>query len=232
MKNGTNPTNHLLHVTNFQDLICTPFQGNINAINWSRELKGDYKEIVEAIVFEGNLIEINKEDLLALNLTEQGEIARNVLLEDLKLLEDHGASPTLNIIKYYDRDDYYPFFPTDVYSFHVDRSPVATDTFLCTYFGSTSELIPNEHAIQKITIPTIQEELKKLHTDQTISFEDFLKENFFDLHYSATDDSEPLRAELGHMWRLAVDHPESKVLPCVHRAPMEENGQKRLLLIC
>jgi hypothetical protein len=29
---------------------------------------------------------------------------------------------------------------------------------------------------------------------------------------------------------LAVDHPESKVLPCVHRAPAEKTN--RLLLIC
>jgi hypothetical protein len=232
MKNVTNPPTHLLHVTNFQELISSSFQGNINAINWSRELKGDYKEIVDAIVFEGNLIEINKEDLLALNLTEQGEIARNVLLEDLKLLEDHGASPILNIIKYYEEDDSFPFFPTDVYSYHVDRSPIATDTFLCTYFGSPSELIPNEQAIQKITIPTIREELSKLYDGKPADFESFLSEHFFDLHYQAKSNTQPTRALLGHMWRLAVDHPKSEVLPCVHRAPKEANGQKRLLLIC
>lgn len=232
MKNVTNPPTHLLHVTNFQELISSSFQGNINAINWSRELKGDYKEIVEAIVFEGNLIEINKEDLLALNLTEQGEIARNVLLEDLKLLEDHGASPILNIIKYYEEDDSFPCFPTDVYSYHVDRSPIATDTFLCTYFGSPSELIPNEQAIQKITIPAIREELSKLYDGKPADFESFLSEHFFDLHYEAKANILPTRAELGHMWRLAVDHPKSEVLPCVHRAPKEAYGQKRLLLIC
>ena len=232
MKNVTNPPTHLLHVTNFQELISSSFQGNINAINWSRELKGDYKEIVDAIVFEGNLIEINKEDLLALNLTEQGEIARNVLLEDLKLLEDHGASPILNIIKYYEEDDSFPFFPTDVYSYHVDRSPIAIDTFLCTYFGSPSELIPNKQAIQKITIPAIREELSKLYDGKPADFESFLSEHFFDLHYEAKANILPTRAELGHMWRLAVDHPKSEVLPCVHRAPKEANGQKRLLLIC
>jgi hypothetical protein len=29
-----------------------------------------------------------------------------------------------------------------------------------------------------------------------------------------------------------VDHPEQQVLPCVHRAPLENNGEYRLLLIC
>ena len=63
-------------------------------------------------------------------------------------------------------------------------------------------------------------------------FEDFLKENFFDLHYQAKADSEPINLGIGHLWRLAVDHPEQKVLPCVHRAPKENEGEYRLLLIC
>ena len=39
-------------------------------------------------------------------------------------------------------------------------------------------------------------------------------------------------SELGHLWKLAIYHPESQVLPCVHRAPKEKIGQNRLLLIC
>jgi hypothetical protein len=31
---------------------------------------------------------------------------------------------------------------------------------------------------------------------------------------------------------LAVDHPESQVPPCIHRAPKEKSGQNRLLMIC
>jgi hypothetical protein len=31
---------------------------------------------------------------------------------------------------------------------------------------------------------------------------------------------------------LAVDHPTQQVLPCVHRAPIEIDGEYRLLLIC
>ena len=29
-----------------------------------------------------------------------------------------------------------------------------------------------------------------------------------------------------------IDHPEQKVLPCVHRAPKENKDEYRLLLIC
>ena len=62
--------------------------------------------------------------------------------------------------------------------------------------------------------------------------ETFLEEYFFDLHYQPKPDIEPINLGLGHLWRLAVDHPTQQVLPCVHRAPTENDGEYRLLLIC
>lgn len=55
---------------------------------------------------------------------------------------------------------------------------------------------------------------------------------FFDLHYQPKPDAQPVNLGTGHIWRLAVDHPTQKVLPCVHRAPVEKDGEYRLLLIC
>ena len=66
------------------------------------------------------------------------------------------------------------FFPTDVYSFHVDRSPIPIDTFLCTYYGDSSEILPNSEAIKKVQIPEIRSELKKLYTGTDFNFESFL----------------------------------------------------------
>ena len=57
-------------------------------------------------------------------------------------------------------------------------------------------------------------------------------EHFFDLHYQVNSDARPFSLGVGNLWKLAVDHPESKVLPCIHRAPIENNGEPRLLLIC
>jgi hypothetical protein len=219
-------------VTSFQDLVSTRFHGNINAICWNRELTGDFSEIVEKVELIGNITTVEPEELLALQLSEQGQLAREILLNDLELLEAHGASPVLNVIKHYERDDSFPFFPTDVYSFHVDRSPVPTDTVLCTYYGASSEIVPNAQARQKVLIPEIRAELKKLYHGPDAGFESFLTEHFFDLHYEAQSDAHLTNLGLGHLWRLAVDHPGSPVLPCVHRAPKEKPGQKRLLLIC
>lgn len=224
---------HQIHcVTNFQELVSTPFHGEINAIGWTRKLTGDFSEIVKKIERSGNITEIGEDELLELQLSEQGQLARDILLNDLKLLKDHGASPVLNVISHYDRDDSFPFLPTDVYSFHVDRSPVPVDTFLCTYYGESSDILPNSQSIRKVLIPEIRIELEKLYHGADDDFESFLSEHFFDLHYQAKPGARPTNLGLGHLWRLAVDHPESKVPPCVHRAPEEKSGQNRLLLIC
>lgn len=232
MKDIIPTKNQIQTVTNFHDLVSTPFHGEINAIRWSRNLIGDFSEIVEKTELNENIAELDQEELRELQLSEQGQLAREILLNDLNLLKTHGASPVLNIIKYYDRDDSYPFFPTDVYSFHVDRSPIPTDTFLCTYYGASSEIMPNSQAEQKVLVPEIRDELKKLYQGTEEGFESFLSEYFFDLHYRTKPSAHPISLGIGQLWRLAVDYPESQVLPCIHRAPKEKTGQKRLLLIC
>ena len=224
--------NQIYYVSNFQDLVSTPFSGVVNSICWTRKLTGDFSEIVKKVALNGNITAIEQEELLEFQLTEQGQVAREILLNDLKLLKAHGASPILNVIKNYDRDETYPFFPTDVYSFHVDRSPVPTDTFLCTYYGEPSEILPNSQGEKKVLMPEIRDELKKLYHGADEGFQSFLSEHFFDLHYLPGPGAQPVSLGTGHLWRLAVDHPEARVLPCIHRAPKEKNGQHRLLMIC
>ena len=133
MKDFYRNENQIYCVTNFQDLVSTSFHDEVNAICWKRKLVGDFSEIVSKLELIENITEIEQKDLLELQLSEQGHLAREILLNDLELLKAQGASPVLNLIKYYERDNNWPFFPTDVYSFHVDRSPIATNTFLCTY---------------------------------------------------------------------------------------------------
>ena len=219
-------------VTNFQDLVSMPFHRAMNAICWTRNLAGDFSEIVNKVKLNGNITVLEQEELHELQLSEQGQLAREILLNDFRMLTAHGASPTLNLIKCYARDDAYPFFPTDVYSFHVDRSPIPTDTFLCTYYGDPSEILPNAQARQKVLVPEIRDELKKLYGGDDEGFESFLSEHFFDLHYQAKPGARIISLGPGHLWRLAVDHPESKVPPCVHRAPRERTDKTRLLMIC
>lgn len=225
-------SNQIGIVSAFSELVNTDFKGEMNALCWYRNSEGDFKEIVTQLQLQENITEIYPEDLIGLQLSEKGNIAREIILSDLQLLADFGASPSLNLLKCYERDDEFDFISTDVYSFHVDRSPIATDTFLCTYHGAASDIIANSQAEQKILIPEIRARLKELHEGTEEEFESFLKENYFDLHYQVCSDAQPINLGLMHLWRLAVDHPKQKVLPCIHRAPIENEGEYRLLLIC
>lgn len=232
MNHKFSDSNQIGIVSNFSELTDTHFQGAMNALCWYRDLAGDFKEIVTKLQLEENITEVHPETLLALDLSEKGNLAREILLSDLQLLTDFGASPVLNLIKNYQRDEELEFISTDVYSYHVDRSPVPADTFLCTYYGAASDILPNDQVEQKILIPQIREKLKELHDDSETDFETFLSEHYFDLHYQPKPDAKAVNLGLGHLWRLAVDHPEQEVLPCVHRAPVENEGEYRLLLIC
>lgn len=232
MSNTFSHNSQIGTVSTFPELVQTSFKGEMNALCWFRNLDGDFNEIVTQLNLKENITEVSPEDLIALQLSEKGNRAREIILNDVQLLTDFGASPSLNLLKCYDRDDEFDFISTDVYSFHVDRSPIATDTFLCTYHGAASDIIANAQAEQKILIPEIRAKLKDLDDGPEEEFEDFLMENHFDLHYQVNPAAIPINLGLGHLWRLAVDHPEQQVLPCIHRAPIENEGEYRLLLIC
>jgi hypothetical protein len=232
MSNTFSDSSQIGIVSTFSELVSTDFKGEKNALCWYRNLEGDFAAIVGQLQFKENITEVHPKELLALQLSEKGNIAREIILNDLRLLTDFGASPSLNLLKCYERDDEFDFISTDVYSYHVDRSPIATDTFLCTYYGVASDIISDEQAEQKILIPEIRKKLRELHKGGSEEFENFLKENYFDLHYQVQLHAAPINLGLGHLWRLAVDHPKQQVLPCIHRAPIENEGEYRLLLIC
>ncbi|MDA7803614.1 hypothetical protein N8987_03470, partial [Crocinitomix sp.] len=75
----------------------TPFHGVTNAICWTRKLAGDFSEIVKKVSLNENIMTLEPEELLELELSEQGQLAREIILEDLKV----GISLTrlLNPIK-------------------------------------------------------------------------------------------------------------------------------------
>jgi hypothetical protein len=196
MTDLSNAEHQIKYVKNFEALVGTPFNGAMNAICWGRKLLGNFAEIVDKVALNENLTLLEPEQLLALDLSEQGQLARQMLLNDLALLNDYGASPVLNLIRCYERDTH-SFFPTDVYSFHVDRSPIPTCTFLCTYHGEPSEILPNAQAEQKVQIPEIRRELEKLYGGTDEGFESFLSENFFDLHYQAKPAAHPVNLGIG-----------------------------------
>lgn len=219
-------------VNTFSELVTTPLLSPINAIFWERKLEGDFEELTQALYLDGDLMEIRRAQLLALNLSPGGQQARSELLHDWDLLSEYGADPSINLIRCYPRDAELDWISTDVYSFHVDRSPVATDTFLCTYSGASSFILPNAQAIRKMDIPEIRIKIKSYFKVADQDYEQFCTDNYFDLHYQPMPHAQPIDLKNGKLWRLAVDHPYLQTEPCIHRAPEELNGELRLLLIC
>jgi hypothetical protein len=109
MKQDLSPfASQIQTVSSFEALVSTPFLGEMNAICWNRTLEGDFAEIVDKFEILDNLEEIDLDELRDLQLSEQGNLAREIILNDYQLLKNQGASPSLNIIEYYERDDIFP----------------------------------------------------------------------------------------------------------------------------
>ena len=219
-------------VSDFNSLLKTEFAQENNAICWQRALPTGFDEIVSKLTLKEEITEISIEDLLSLKLSDEALDAREMMISDFTVLTNAGASPSLNLIRHYERDKEFDFISTDVYSYHVDRSPIKTDTYLCTYYGASSDILVNSDAIQLIKIPEVREKLRDLYIGSDYGFQEFLQENCFDLHYKPIKNANPINLGNGHLWKIAIDYPEQHVSPCIHRAPLEKDDELRLLLIC
>lgn len=219
-------------VASFAELLATPFAGGVNALCWPRVLAGDYGEIVAQLGCGEGIEPLDADRLAGLALSPAGRVARETVLADLARLRDHGLAPELNCIHGYPHDDPDAVVATDVYSFHADRAPFDSATWLCTYHGAPSEGLRQEDARRRIDVPATRAALLREYGGaDDEDFREFLREHSYDLHYAAAPRTEPYSFGLGHLWRIAVDWPGSPVPPCVHRAPATRPDEKRLLLI-
>lgn len=220
-------------VTSFEELIATPFAGDVNALCWERTLPGDFGAVVAQLTGGPELATLDEARLLALPLDAAGRTAVAVILEDLRGLRAHGLAPSLDCIQEYPRDDEAEAVSTDVYSFHADSATVPTDTWLCTYHGAASEGLRNNEALRHVDIPATRAELlRRFGGDDDADFRAYLHDHCFDLHYAPVPQARPFSFGVGNLWRIAVDYPDRPVPPCIHRAPANLPGQPpRLLLI-
>jgi hypothetical protein len=194
---------------------------------------GDFGAIVAQAGREEEIMELDEAWLAALRVDARGRRAIDTLVDDLRRLRALGLEPALNCIHAYRRDDPGELVPTDVFSFHADSAPVPADTWLCTYHGRPSEGLRNEEARRRVDDPATRAELlRRFGGADDASFREWLREHCYDLHYAPLPHGEPFSFGVGHLWRIAVEHPASPVPPCIHRAPAPRPGDPpRLLLI-
>ena len=220
-------------VGSFVELLATPFSGAVNALCWPRTLAGDFNEIAAVIGSLDEITTLEEDDLLSLRLGQEGKIAREQLIADLRLLREAGLAPSLDLIPAYPREPEPGPVPIDVYDWHADSANTLVDTFLCSYTVAASEGVANEEVVRRIDIPETRAQLLKLHggTDDA-SFADWCRERCYDLHYAELTGARPFSFGFGNLWRIATQCPGSPVPPSIHRAPATKAGQApRLLLI-
>ena len=207
-------------VSSFEELAGTPMVNGVNALCWPRELPGDYAEVAVKLGPTEGITPIDEARLRALSLSDAGRVACDVMLKDLEMLRAIDLLPELNCIHRTVRDEREGPFPTDVYSWHADSATVPADTWLCTYTGASSEGLFNEDAIRRADEPETRAALLEwFGGGEGAGFQEFLNENFFDLHYAAKAGAQPFSFGLHHLWRVATDYPGNPVPPCIHRAP-------------
>lgn len=232
-------------VATFAELVATPFTDDANALCWPRRFDADFAEVIRQLGPGEDIVALEEDRLRALALSPRGRKAVDLMLADLVRLREAGRDPVLNIIHAYPRDEHGGPVPTDVFSWHVDRAPIESDTWLCTYEGAPSEGLPAGGAIRKVDDPAIRAQLVALHGGpDDAEFESWLEENHYDLHCRPREGAAPYSFGRHNLWRIAIQHPgnrpgakrksgsraEISAAPaCVHRAPVTTAA--RLLMI-
>src|SRR6478609_535216 len=172
-------------VASFQELLTTPFADGVNALCWDRTLRGDFGEVITQLVGDEGINRIDDRCLRELPVSPAGQLAVAAMREDLRLLQQQGLAPELNCITAYPRDEEPGPVATDVFSFHADSAPIEAATWLCTYHGAPSEGLANADAVRKVDVPAIRAELlAQFGGGEGPEFEEFLRDNCYDLHYA------------------------------------------------
>lgn len=220
-------------VQNFRELLTTPFADEVNALCWPRTLDGDFGEVVSGLSVGPGITTIDEDRLRALSVTAAGRTAIDILLEDQRVLREQGLDPVLDCVNGYLPAEDPGLMRTDVCSFHADSATTEADTWLCTYYGSSSEGLRNDEAVPRVDLPAIRAELLKAYGgEDDDSFLEYLNDHYYDLHYAALPHARPFLFGQWNLWRIAIDYPDSPVPPCIHRAPDPVAGHPpRLLLI-
>ncbi|PAW61770.1 MAG: hypothetical protein B9S37_04235 [Verrucomicrobiia bacterium Tous-C3TDCM] len=224
---------HVRYVNSIAELVCTPMCAGVNALCLRRSLDGDFTEVIRHLRAERGITTLDRDQLLALRVSDAGKIAIETMLRDQEELRAYGFDPEIDCVNGYIGHDQQELMRTDVCSFHIDRATDIADTYLCTYAGASSIGVCHEDVILRAQVPAVRARLlADFGGADDESFLDYLRGNYYDMHYEALPAARTFSFGVGHLWRIAIDYPGTAVPPCIHRAPDPVDGEPpRLILI-
>lgn len=219
-------------VHSWEAFVETSLVGDCNGVCWVRDLDGDFDEVAGLAGHDDGVQALDQALLRSAGLSPQGQLAAEAMLLDLERLRGLGHEPGIECVERYPKDTD-EIASTDVYSFHVDSATVPTETFLCTYVGQASEGLRLDQARRIVDVPETRAGLlERFGEGEGEPFETYLRESHLNLHYTPLPGARPFSFGVGHLWRLAVQHPSCPVPAFIHRAPADRDRRAtRLLLI-
>lgn len=225
-------------VASFDALVGAAFGGGVNAYVCARDVDGDFDGLAarcaaaDADFDVDGLTTLSPAALRACAASSAQARAAEAVCSDWERLAALGKDPTLNVIARYPHDTRGLPIAVDVHSFHADRAPIETDTWLCTYAGAPSEGLDNDAATAILDDDAVRAAVRAAAGDvDDDAFAAFVVDHSFDLHHRVHDPAGVFSFGQRALWKIAVQWPGAPVPPCLHRAPLPD-GALRLLLIC
>lgn len=229
-------------VASVDALVDAAFGDGVNAYVCARDVDGDFAGLAARCAAADPDFDADRDDAGVVTLSPDALCARaaslaqaraaELVCSDWERLAALGKDPVINVIARYPRDTRGLPIAVDVHSFHADRAPIETDTWLCTYAGAPSEGVDNDAATAILDDDAVRAAVRAAAGDvDDDAFAAFVADNSFDLHHRVRDPAGVFSFGQHALWKIAVQWPGAPVPPCLHRAPLPD-GALRLLLIC
>ncbi len=199
---------------NQADMLSRKFGSHANVILHTRELKGDFNEVVAVChkLFAGKNQHLTQKDVteaLTPHLSDAGRQATGIIIEDLKAMTSAGCKDArLRVVYGYEDHNENAPMEDNEHHFHIDGGDMTRGRILAPYTDPASEGLTPEDAIACLSLEKYTELFKqawkKSAPDE--SLESYIRgmKMIYGGYYEPAAGKEPFAFRAGDIWRQAV----------------------------